>query len=215
MTIHVLIADDQQLVRAGLRMLCQTASDLEVVGEAATGSEAVRLAERLRPDVTLMDLRMPGMDGIRATATILAADPSARILALTTFDDDDHLYPALSAGVCGFLVKDTSPDVLLDGIRRAAAGERPFGAEVLDRMVTAAVTSRTPAEPAAAIPGLTPRESDVLALLSDGLSNGEIAARLHIGITTVKTHVTSLMTKTGATNRVRLAAIGLRHCGGT
>lgn len=157
-----------------------------------------------------MDLRMPGMDGIRATERILAARPGIRVLALTTFDDDDHLYPALNAGVCGFLVKDASPTDLLDGIRRAAAGERPFAPAVLHRLVDAAVAARDlPAEPVAP-QGLTPREADVLALVAAGLSNAEIAARLHLGITTVKTHVANLLAKTGTTNRVRLAVLGIR-----
>ncbi|WP_225728573.1 MULTISPECIES: response regulator transcription factor [unclassified Nocardia] len=210
MTVRVLLVDDQQLVRAGLRMLCDTDATLEVVGEAGNGNEAVRLADRLIPDVVLMDLRMPGMDGIRATERILAARPGIRVLALTTFDDDDHLYPALNAGVCGFLVKDASPTDLLDGIRRAASGERPFAPAVLHRLVDAAVAARDlPAEPAAP-QGLTPREADVLALVAAGLSNAEIAARLHLGITTVKTHVANLLAKTGTTNRVRLAVLGIR-----
>ncbi|WP_433666848.1 response regulator [Nocardia sp. CA-136227] len=213
MTIRVLLVDDQQLVRAGLRMLCHTADDLEVIGEASGGSDAVRLAADTTPDVILMDLRMPGMDGIRATERILAARPSARVLALTTFDDDDHLYPALEAGVCGFLVKDAAPADLLDGIRRAAIGERPFSPDVLHRLVESAVAARadgeldTPPE----LFTLTRREADVLALLTEGLSNAEIAARLVLGVTTVKTHVTNLMAKTGSPNRVRLAIYGLRH----
>ncbi|MGV9680195.1 response regulator [Nocardia sp. NPDC003482] len=211
MTIRVLLVDDQRLVRAGLRMLCSNAADLEVVGEAASGAEAVRLAERTRPDVVLMDLRMPGMDGIRATATILAARPATRVLALTTFDDDDHLYPALAAGACGFLVKDASPTDLLDGIRRAARGERPFSPEVLARVVESAVDARTaPPAPPLARANLTERESQVLHLVSQGLSNAEIAERLQVGVTTVKTHIANLMAKTGASNRVRLAVLGLR-----
>ncbi|MEV0339280.1 response regulator transcription factor [Nocardia sp. NPDC050713] len=212
MTIRVLLVDDQQLVRAGLRMLCETADDLEVVGEAATGADAVRFAGRTRPDVVLMDLRMPGMDGTRATATILAERPATRVLVLTTFDDDEHLYPALSAGACGFLVKDASPTDLLDGIRRAAAGDRPFSPGVLGRVVDSALIAHTYRETPSApsFLGLTARESEVLELVTDGLSNAEIADRLHVGITTVKTHITNLMTKTGATNRVRLAALGLR-----
>ncbi|MFE9323464.1 response regulator [Nocardia sp. NPDC052278] len=213
MTIRILLVDDQRLVRAGLRMLCENADDLEVVGEAATGTDAVRLADRTRPDVVLMDLRMPGMDGIRATATILAAHPATRVLALTTFDDDDHLYPALGAGAVGFLVKDASPTDLLDGIRRAASGERPFSPDVLSRVVNSAVTAHTASETSLAAPtagGLTAREGEVLQLVSEGLSNSEIADCLHVSVTTVKTHITSLMMKTGAGNRVRLAVIGLR-----
>ncbi|WP_306362549.1 response regulator transcription factor [Nocardia sp. CC227C] len=212
MTVRVLVVDDQQLVRAGLRMLCQTAGDLEVVAEAATGAEAVRLAARLAPDVVLMDLRMPGMDGIRATARILADRPTARVVVLTTFDDDDHLYPALAAGACGFLVKDASPAELLSGIRRAAAGDHPFTPDVLRRVLDSAVTARTEAEtepaPAASVADLTVREREVLDLVAEGLSNSEIANRLHVGVTTVKTHVTNLMAKTGADNRVRLALLG-------
>ncbi|MCX4092044.1 response regulator transcription factor [Nocardia sp. alder85J] len=213
MTTRVLLVDDQQLVRAGLRMLCDSAGDLEVVGEAGGGADGVRLARRLRPDVVLMDLRMPGMDGIRCTAQILAADPAARVLVLTTFDDDEHLYPALAAGACGFLVKDASPAELLDGIRRAAAGQRPFSAPVLGRVVDSAVAARTAAPPPepAPLPPLTGRESEVLHLISQGLSNAEIAARLHVGITTVKTHVAGLLAKTGAANRVRLALLALGH----
>ncbi|MGW4769720.1 response regulator [Nocardia sp. NPDC004278] len=211
MTIRVLIVDDQQLVRAGLRMLCETDDELEVVGQAASGGEAVRLAEQTTPDVILMDLRMPGMDGIRATERILAMRPSIRIVVLTTFDDDDHLYPALAAGACGFLVKDASPTDLLDGIRRAAAGESPFTQAVLQRLVDSAVAAREAAttnDDFDAPQGLTRREAEVLALVSTGLSNAEIAERLHLGVTTVKTHIGNLMTKTGATNRVQLAVLG-------
>lgn len=213
MTVRILLVDDQQLVRAGLRMLCQTADDLEVVGEAATGNEAVRLAEQVVPDVVLMDLRMPGMDGIRATERILAARPTTRVVVLTTFDDDDHLYPALAAGASGFLVKDASPEELLAGIRRAATGDQPFSPEVLRRVVNSAVTSRATAETIGRtqVSGLTAREAEVLALVAEGLSNTEIADRLHVGITTVKTHITNLMTKTGASNRVRLAILGLGY----
>lgn len=212
-TIRVLLVDDQHLVRAGLRMLCETDPQLEVVGEAANGSDAVRLTEQTGPDVVLMDLRMPGMDGIRATATILAQRPATRILALTTFDDDDHLYPALNAGACGFLVKDASPADLLQAIHRAAAGEQPFSPEVLRRLVDSAVAARdgstVPAPGPARPSGLTPRETEVLTLVSEGLGNAEIAQQLHLGITTVKTHIANLMNKTGATNRVQLAILGV------
>ncbi|MFF2550116.1 response regulator [Nocardia sp. NPDC058058] len=214
MSVRVLIVDDQQLVRAGLRMLCHTDPALEVVGEAATGREAIRLAEQLAPEVVLMDLRMPGMDGIRATAAILAARPATRVLVLTTFDDDDHLYPALAAGAAGFLVKDASPAELLAGIHRAAAGEQAFTPEILQRVVEAAVQARTTPAPPSTGPnpmsGLTPRETEVLALLADGLGNAEIAVRLHVGVTTVKTHITNLLSKTGTANRLQLALLGAR-----
>jgi DNA-binding NarL/FixJ family response regulator len=203
--VRVLLVDDQQLIRAGLRMLCESVPDLTVVGEASDGATAVRLAGQLRPDVVLMDLRMPGVDGTVATARILAERPATRVVVLTTFDDDDHLYPALAAGACGFLVKDDAPAALLDGIRRAAAGDSPFSRSVLRRLVDRAVQAGG-ARPAAPPPvGLTGRERDVLALVGEGLSNPEIAARLHLGVTTVKTHVANLMTKTGSANRVQLA----------
>ncbi|WDZ82883.1 response regulator transcription factor [Micromonospora cathayae] len=201
--IRVLLVDDQQLIRAGLRMLCDAQPDMEVVGEAGNGREAVSLAARLVPDVVVMDLRMPGVDGITATSRILADRPTVRVLVLTTFGDDDHLYPALTAGACGFLLKDAPPAELLDGVRRAAAGDSPFSPEVLRRLVQRAV--RAQAGAARPVTGLTARERDVLDLVAEGLSNTEIAERLHIGVTTVKTHITSLMAKTGSPNRVRLA----------
>jgi DNA-binding NarL/FixJ family response regulator len=210
--IRVLVVDDQHLVRAGLRMLCEAAEDLEVVGEADNGGDAIRLAGRLQPDVILMDLRMPGIDGITATSRILAYRPTTRVVALTTFDDDDHLYPALSAGVCGFLVKDTTPEDLLDGIRRAATGDSPFSPAVLRRLVASAVAARSTAPPGGSDPdlGLTQRETEVLALVGAGLSNAEIAERLHMGVTTVKTHIASMMTKTASPNRVRLAVLAVQ-----
>ena len=201
--IRVLLVDDQHLIRAGLRMLCESTPDMTVVGEADNGRDAIRLAEQVSPDVVVMDLRMPGVDGITATARILANRPGARVLVLTTFGDDDHLYPALTAGACGFLLKDAAPAELLDGIRRAAAGDSPFSQEVLQRLVRRAVSAQGGAPQP--VRGLTGRERDVLALVGAGLTNGEIADRLHIGVTTVKTHITSLMTKTNSPNRVRLA----------
>jgi DNA-binding NarL/FixJ family response regulator len=173
--IRVLLVDDQHLIRAGLRMLCEAEADIEVVGEADNGRDAVTLAARLAPDVVVMDLRMPGVDGITATGRILAERPSVRVLVLTTFGDDDHLYPALTAGACGFLLKDAPPAELLDGIRRSAAGDSPFSQDVLQRLVQRAVHARVD------------------------------APRIAPGVTTVKTHITSLMTKTDCPNRVRLA----------
>jgi DNA-binding NarL/FixJ family response regulator len=201
--IRVLLVDDQHLIRAGLRMLCDAEPDIDVVGEAENGRDAVTLAAAVVPDVVVMDLRMPGVDGITATGRILAHRPSVRVLVLTTFGDDDHLYPALTAGACGFLLKDAPPTELLDGIRRAAAGGSPFSEDVLQRLVQRAVSVRVEAPRPSA--GLTAREQDVLTLVGEGLSNTEIGDRLHIGVTTVKTHITSLMTKTDCPNRVRLA----------
>lgn len=205
--IRVLLVDDQVLVRAGLRMLCESTSDVMVVGEAGNGREAVSLTCRLIPDVVLMDLRMPGMDGITATRRILDLRPGTKILVLTTFDDDDHVYPALTAGACGFLAKDIAPPVLLDGIRKAAAGESPFSPAVLRRLVDRAMTATQPGpEP----PDLTGREREVLALVGAGMSNAEIGEHLHVGVTTVKTHVANVMAKTGCDNRVRLAVLAVR-----
>ncbi|UJW30456.1 response regulator transcription factor [Saccharothrix sp. AJ9571] len=205
--IRVLLVDDQRLVRAGLRMLCEDCPDLDVVGEAENGEEAIRQAGLVTPDVVLMDLRMPGVDGITATAQIAAARPAVRILVLTTFDDDEHVYPALAAGAHGFLTKDAPPEELLDAIRRTAAGESPFSPRVLRRLVRKAVGAHQKPEE---VVDLTERERDVLALVADGLSNAEIAARLRVAVSTVKTHITSLMTKTGADNRVRLALLAHR-----
>jgi DNA-binding NarL/FixJ family response regulator len=206
--IRVLLVDDQRLVRAGLRMLCESAPDMTIVGEAENGQEAIRLAEQVAPDVVLMDLRMPHVDGTVATARIRAARPAVKVVVLTTFDDDDHLFPALAAGACGFLVKDATPDELLAAVRAAAAGETPYSPSVLRRLVDQAVRARADAAPAPELPeSLTGRERDVLALVGAGLSNREIADELHLGVTTVKTHVTSLLAKTGAANRIRLALL--------
>ncbi|SOD60539.1 two component transcriptional regulator, LuxR family [Streptomyces zhaozhouensis] len=210
MTTGVLLVDDQQLVRAGLRMLCDSTEDIRVVGEAADGEEAVRLVASAAPDVVLMDLRMPGMDGTAATARVLADRPETRVVVLTTFDDDDHLYPALAAGACGFLAKDATPGELLDAVRQAAAGGSPFSGPVLARLVgqaTSAWRAERPPEP----PPLTAREREVLACVGAGLSNGEIADRMRVGMTTVKTHVGSLMRKTDSPSRVRLAIFAIRH----
>jgi DNA-binding NarL/FixJ family response regulator len=209
--IRLLLIDDQDLIRAGLTMLCKSAPDLDVVGEGRSGAEALRLAADLHPDVILMDLRMPVMDGITATRLILQANPLARIVALTTFDDDDHLYPALAAGACGFLTKDAAPAQLLDGIRRAAGGESPYSASVLTRLVNQAVATHTPATATEPAPQMTPREREVLALVGTGLSNQEIANRMNIGITTVKTHIARLMERTGSPNRVHLALLAIKH----
>ncbi|MFJ9695560.1 response regulator [Kitasatospora sp. NPDC101183] len=209
--ISVLIVDDQQLVRAGVRMLCESTEDLAVAGEAANGSEAVRLAELARPDVVLMDLHMPGTDGTTATREILRLLPATRVVVLTTFDDDDRLYPALEAGACGFLAKDVAPAAVLDAVRRAAAGDSPYSPTVLHRVVARAAhawQTRPDRRPAAT--RLTDREEEVLRLIAAGLSNHEIADRMHIGLTTVKTHVSNLMTKTDTTNRVRLAVLAIQ-----
>lgn len=209
MATRVLIVDDQRLIRAGLRMLCGSTDGIEVVGEAADGVQAVKLAAELRPDVILMDLRMPGVDGITAIGQVLSARADTKILVLTTFDDDDHLYPALAAGAAGFLVKDTDPAELICAVRRVADGDFVVSPHVLQRLVSRAVSARS-AEPRDPV-DLTEREADVLPLVVEGLSNQEIADRLHLGVTTVKTHVGNLMDKLGAGNRVQLAVLGYQR----
>ncbi len=206
--IRVVLVDDQRLVRAGLRILCDSAPDVETVAEAANGHEAVRAVDEHRPDVVLMDLRMPGMDGVTATARILERHRHTKVVVVTTFDDDENLYGALAVGAFGFLLKDSAPEDLLAAVRRAAAGEPPFSPAVLRRVVGRATERHRPAVGGEdVLPPLTPRERDVLVLLSQGLSNADIAERLHLGVTTVKTHVGSLLTKTGLDNRVRLALL--------
>jgi DNA-binding NarL/FixJ family response regulator len=210
--IRVLIVDDQRLVRAGLRMLCESTADLDVVGEAADGEQAVQSCAELVPDVILMDLRMPGVDGIHATRQIMSARPESRVLALTTFDDDEHLYPALAAGAAGFLVKDSGPAELVDAIRRAAGGDFALSPHLLRRVVDHAVSARAvpTADGSDPVP-LSARELEVLPLVVGGLSNQEIADQLHLGVSTVKTHVANLLDKTGSGNRVQLAVYGYQR----
>ncbi|MBE1581916.1 response regulator [Nonomuraea angiospora] len=207
--IRVLVADDQALVRAGVRMLLQATGDMEVVGEAVDGAEAVRLAERHLPDVILMDLRMPRVDGLEAIKRVLAARPGARIVVLTTFAEDANVYAALRAGAVGFLVKDDEPERMVDAVRRAAAGEQLLAPSVLRRVVERFLDAE---EQAAAPPpaGLTERELEVLALVGTGLSNAEIAEELHVGVTTVKTHIAAAMEKLGLRNRIQAAVVAHR-----
>lgn len=206
--IRVVVADDQALVRAGVRMLLQAAGDMEVVGEAEDGAEAVRLAEHHRPDVVLMDLRMPRVDGLEAIKRILGSQPGAKIVVLTTFADDANVYAALRVGALGFLVKDDEPERMVDAVRRAASGEPLLAPSVLRRVVERALAAEQQATPAPV--GLTERELEVLALVGTGLSNAEIADRLHVGVTTVKTHVGSAMDKLGLRNRIQAAVVAHR-----
>jgi DNA-binding NarL/FixJ family response regulator len=204
--IKVLLADDQALVRAGFRALIDAQSDLTVVGEATDGAHAVRLAARERPDVVLMDIRMPGMDGLEATRRIVA-DPECaevRIVILTTFDLDEYVFEALRAGASGFLVKDTEPVDLLRGVRAVAAGEGLLSPGVTRRLIEEfALRSRSP-RPPEALDGLTDREREVLALVGAGLSNDEIAVKLMVSPATAKTHVSRSMSKLGARDRAQL-----------
>lgn len=206
MTVKVLVADDQDIVRAGLRMILDAQPDIEVVGEARNGREAVELARRLRPDVCLIDIRMPELDGIEATRRLAGpdvADPIA-VVVITTFDLDDYVHGALKAGARGFLLKDSGPDLLAQAVHAAAAGDALIAPSVTVRLLTAfaEVPTGDPAQPT--VP-LTDREEEVLLTVARGRTNSEIADDLAISLSTVKTHLAALMTKLGARNRVELA----------
>jgi len=203
MSVRVVLADDQPLVRSGLRVLIADTADLDVVGEAGTGAEAVRLAGELRPDVVVMDIRMPGMDGIEATRRITAGPGPTRVLVLTTFDEDDHVYGALRAGASGFAVKDMPLDDILAAIRVVAAGDALIAPGVTRRLIADFVASRG-GRPARPVPGITEREREVLTLVGRGRSNTEIAEDLFITVATAKSHVSRLLTKLGARDRVQL-----------
>lgn len=207
MTIRVLIADDQELVRTGLRMILDAEPDIEVVGEAADGVQAIELARQLHPDVCLFDIRMPRLDGIEATKALAGpgvADPMA-IVIITTFDLDEYVFAALRAGAKGFLLKDAGAALLGQAIRAAANGDALIAPNVTVRLLEA-FAGTEPARPRAQpTEPLTAREEEVLATVARGLSNSEIAIELYITLSTVKTHLASLMTKLGARNRVEIA----------
>jgi DNA-binding NarL/FixJ family response regulator len=199
-TIRVLIADDQPLVRGGFRMVIDERDDLELVGEAADGEQALLLARELEPDVILMDVRMPNLDGIEATRRLVETGSAARILVLTTFDLDEYVFAAVRAGASGFLLKDAEPAELVDAIRVVAAGNSLFGPSATQHLV-----ERFAQAPAtnASLDNLTDREREILRLLAGGLSNAEIAERLYLSETTVKTHVSSVLRKLGVRDRVQ------------
>ncbi|MFB7598812.1 response regulator [Streptomyces sp. NPDC056160] len=206
MTVRIVLADDQPLVRSGLRVLVADHPDLEIAGEAATGAEAVRLAVDLAPDVVVMDIRMPGMDGIEATRRITAGAGTTRVLVLTTFDEDEYVYGSLRAGASGFLVKDMALDDILAAIRVVAAGDALIAPSVTRRLIAdfADRPAAAPRRPARAVEGLTEREREVLTLVGRGRSNTEIAQDLFITVATAKSHVSRLFTKLGARDRVQL-----------
>jgi DNA-binding NarL/FixJ family response regulator len=206
MSIGVMIVDDQALVRAGFRMILETERDLHVVGEAADGEAAVAQVTALKPDVVLMDVRMPGVDGIAATRRILA-DTSchARVVMLTTFDMDEYVYEALRAGASGFLLKDVQPELLVSGIRAVHAGQPLLSPTVTRRMIETFVNRQREPDPYAQqrLAALTPRERETMQLLARGLSNTEIAHNLFVSETTIKTHVARILTKLGLRDRVQ------------
>jgi DNA-binding NarL/FixJ family response regulator len=208
--IRVLLADDQALIRAGFRLILDAADDIKVVGEAADGAETVRLARSERADVVLMDIRMPGVDGLEATRQIAADDDLAgvRVVILTTFESDEYVYQALQAGASGFLVKDTEPAELLHAVRVAARGDALLSPSVTRRLITD-IASRPRRPPAAgrALAALTEREREVLTLVAAGLSNDEVAARLFLSPLTAKTHVSRIMTKLNARDRAQLVVL--------
>ena len=203
--IRVVIADDQALVRGGFHVLVDSADDLTVVGEASDGAEAVAMVKQERPDVVLMDIRMPTMDGLEATRHIIASTLETRVLVLTTFDLDEYVFAALKAGASGFLLKDTPPAALLAGIRTVAGGEALLSPSITRQLIQEYVNRPdSPALPPPELEGLTDRELEVLALVARGWSNGEVAERLFITPATTKSHVSRLLMKLGARDRAQL-----------
>lgn len=205
--IRVIVADDQQIVRAGLTMILDAQPGIEVVGQAADGHHAVEMARRLRPDVCLFDIRMPGLDGIEATRQLAGpdVDDPLAVVVITTFDLDEYVHAALRAGARGFLLKDAGPELLAQAIRAAALGDALIAPSVTARLLSTfagAAAGRAPAQP---VTVLTDREEEVLVAVARGLTNTEIGEQLFISLSTVKTHIASLMTKLGARNRVEIA----------
>jgi DNA-binding NarL/FixJ family response regulator len=209
MTIRVAVADDQALVRGGFTVLLRSADDIEVVGEAATGREAVDLVALEQPDVVLMDIRMPEMDGLEATRQIVAAHGDTRVLILTTFDLDEYVFGALRAGASGFLLKDTNPEDLLTAVRVVAEGEALLAPRITRKLIEQFVQepTATPSEPPAGLDTLTDREREVLGAVGRGLSNAEIGEQLFMSHATAKTHVSRLLAKLYARDRAQLVVL--------
>ena len=204
MAIRVLIVDDQALVRAGFRMILEAQPDIQVVGEADNGLKALEAARSLRPDVVLMDIRMPGLDGIEATKRLTAMGLDSHVVILTTYDLDEYVFDALAAGATGFLLKHVPPEELVHGVRIAAGGESLLAPSVTRRLIEEFTRQRSPVQlPSKAMDSLTDREREVLKLLARGLSNPEIAAELHVGEATVKTHVAHVLDKLDLRDRVQ------------
>ncbi|WP_156725383.1 response regulator [Streptomyces apocyni] len=215
-TIRVLLADDEEMIRHGVRLILRHADGIEVVGEAANGAEAVELATEHRPDVALVDIRMPVLDGLAAIEPLLALDPAPKVVMLTTFGEEDNVTRALRAGASGFLLKDEGPQELISAVRAAAAGDAVLSpgvtGAVIKRMLrgTPAAAAAVPTAPDQRLAQLTGREREVLAMLGEGLSNQEIGRRLGIGVGTVKTHVGGILEKTGSDSRVQAALLAHR-----
>lgn len=207
--IRVLIVDDQQLVRSGFRLILGCEDDIEVVGEAANGLEAIDSARRLRPDVVLMDLRMPHLDGVQATARLAAAGSHSvgRVLVVTTFDNDEYVFAALRAGASGFILKDTPPEELAAAVRVVAGGESLLAPPVTRRLIEEFARRPVPPDDSEVLRDLTDREREVLGMVARGLSNAEIAGALGIGQTTVKTHVSRMLTKLGLRDRAQAVVL--------
>ncbi|WP_261567748.1 response regulator [Frankia gtarii] len=218
MTIRLLIVDDQELIRTGLRLILETQEDFEVVGEAADGREALARAEELRPDVVLLDIRMPRMDGVETTARLTTARPAAdgltpppRVLILTTFDLDEYVFGALRAGAAGFLLKDASRERLIEAIRVLHAGDALLSPSVTRRLVEAFARRVVPPTPPGLLNTLTPREREVLVLVARGLSNTEIAGRLVVTEATVKSHLSAVLAKLGLRDRVQAVVLAYEN----
>jgi DNA-binding NarL/FixJ family response regulator len=209
MSVRVVIADDQELIRTGFRLILAAEGDIEVVGEAATGDQAVTIARQLRPDVVLMDIRMPDLDGIEATRRILAQDhqPPTKVLILTTFDLDEYVYDALRAGASGFLLKDVPAHQLANAVRTVGEGDALLSPSITRRLIEQFAAPPTQPNPPRGIDELTPRELEVFHLLATGKTNAEIAAELIVGETTIKTHVTRILTKLGLRDRVQAVVL--------
>ena len=205
--IRVLVADDQTLVRTGFRVILEAEGDIEVVAEADTGTEAIRQAQLVEPDVILMDIRMPGLDGLAATEEILRHPDPPTIVVLTTFDQNEYIYRALRAGAAGFLLKDAPSTRLIAAVRAAATGDSLIEPSITQRLVERFAEPARPAEPPPELAALTERERDVLRLVARGLSNAEIAAELVVAETTVKTHVARILTKLGVRDRVQAVVL--------